>query len=161
GMIQTDSAPEATNGESADAIVPASSEISNPVAARERHERHGHYPAVVLLEGRHALGVRLERGLFDRGFAALHLRGKDVSHDALSGAFDVARATGLVLIYSGKPLGQETRQHINLDFGGRVFDGAAVATVNVGDEEVVRQVLGFAQSLLLTPNRSTQRKKVN
>src|SRR5258708_5035573 len=41
-----------------------------PVADEERYARHGHLPAVLLLEGHPALAARLQRLLFEHGVAA-------------------------------------------------------------------------------------------
>ena len=45
------------------------------VSSQERHARHGHEPAVFLLEDRPSLATRLERALFDNGMEVLHLGG--------------------------------------------------------------------------------------
>jgi len=61
-----------------------------PVAAEERYARHGHFPAVLLVEGRPDLAARLERLLFERGFEVLHLSRPEFSADAIA---DTVRLT--------------------------------------------------------------------
>src|SRR5438445_10768027 len=71
-FILIDSATNATVGagmiqESVAAVQLAEepeNEFAIPVAPEERYARHGHFPGVVLLEGRAALAERLERFLF-------------------------------------------------------------------------------------------------
>jgi len=161
GMILAESRVDSTKAEIAGELAAFPADAPNPVTAGERHDRHGHYSAVVLLQDQSSLAARLERALFEGGFAVLHLSEDDVSVEALPGALHVAQAAGLVVVYSGRPLSTETKQRIASDFGDRVFDGAALSTVSDRDNELARRVLGFAQSLLRTADRSAERKKVN
>ena len=67
GMIQKDLAATEIAGQPEDEF--ASFAVGEtPVAPEERYARHGHFPGVVLLEGRALLAERLERLLFDLGF---------------------------------------------------------------------------------------------
>src|SRR5213079_2351152 len=72
-----------------------------PVAPEERYARHGHFPGVVLLEGRAALAERLERLLFDLGFEALQLSHAELLGDALFETVRVVRCAGIIVLYSG------------------------------------------------------------
>ncbi len=76
GMIQEEASAVAIIGEN-EVASDAVNEL--PVAAEERYARHGHFPAIILLEGRAALALSLERQLFDLGFEVLH-----VSHPEFS-----------------------------------------------------------------------------
>ncbi len=159
GMIQEDlpakPAAETSERDSPSTNLPA----LKRVAQQERYERHGHYPAVLLLENRSALAAQLERLLFDKGFELVHWTGREIAPDALTDALRLARAAGIVVIYSGEALAAETKQRIASETGARVFDAAA--TNLPGDEdEAVRPALAFAQSLrLYAPG--TNREKVN
>jgi sulfate adenylyltransferase large subunit len=127
------------------------------VAPQERYQRHGHYPAMLVLENRPELAVRLERVLFDKGFEVLHLTGGETAPASLADGLRLAPVAGMVVIYSGDPLSSETKQGIASEFGMRLFEAPANPC---GDEEIGRQVLAFAQSLrLATPK--TNREKVN
>src|SRR5260370_20399160 len=79
----------------------ASAAAEIPVAPKERYARHGDFPAVVLLEGRAALAVPLERLLFDLGFEVLHLSGLEFSGDTFAATVCVARSVGIIVLYSG------------------------------------------------------------
>src|SRR5258708_3155307 len=54
-----------------------------PVTATERYKRHGHHPALILVEDNPALASRLERALFDDHFQALPISGDAVSVAAI------------------------------------------------------------------------------
>src|SRR5260370_19474760 len=72
GMIQEEVAATGIAGEPKNELATsAADEI--PVALEERYARNGHFPGVVLLEGRAALAERLARLLFALGFHAVKL----------------------------------------------------------------------------------------
>jgi sulfate adenylyltransferase subunit 1 len=129
------------------------------VTPHERYERHGHYPAALLLENRPAIAARLERSLFDKGFHVLHLTGGEIAPELLAGTVRLIQSAGIVVIYSGNALTPETRQRIASETGEHFFD--ATATNLPGDEdEALRHLLAFAQSL--RPKApGTNREKVN
>jgi hypothetical protein len=130
-----------------------------PVTAEERYARHGHYPAIVLLENRPELGSWLERVLFDQGFELLHWTNAEQSGGAFEHALGLAQAAGIVVIYSGEPLAAETKRGLAARFGTRVFEPAANVA---GDDEAGRQALAFARTLLLVgAKRETNREQVN
>jgi sulfate adenylyltransferase large subunit len=162
GMIQEDDST-ATTAEDGGSETPSRSRArttaQTPVTPQERYERHGHYPGVLLLEGRRELAARLERTLFDKGFELLHFTATPVAPDAFADVLRLAQSTGIVVIYSGETLTRETKQRIAAEFGTRVFDAAATHLPS-DDNEVNRQALIFAQSLLLVDPK-TNRRKVN
>jgi len=91
GMIQED--PVAKRGSApAEAVANLQIPAGSPVSAEERRIRRGHWPAVLLLEGRQALATRLERHLFEQGFEVLHLTDSAVSTAALSETIRVTQA---------------------------------------------------------------------
>jgi hypothetical protein len=116
------------------------------VGAQERYERHGHYPATFLLEHRPALASRLERALFEQGFAVLHLNGDEVLPYAFLGAIRAAERLGAVSIYSGDALDTETKQQLAFAGKPRLFDLSG-KNENASDEELFRQALTLAGSL--------------
>jgi sulfate adenylyltransferase large subunit len=144
GMIQADV--------SAAAIIEENDATSNavgdlPVAPEERYARHGHFPAVVLLEDRGPLAARLERRLFDLGFGVLHLSHPEFSVDNFADAVRVAQAAGIIVLYSGSALPEETKRGFAAEFAGRYFDLAVATQLHAGDEAATRQVLALAQTL--------------
>jgi bifunctional enzyme CysN/CysC/sulfate adenylyltransferase subunit 1 len=75
-----------------------------PVTADNRYQRHGHMPALILLQDRPRLAVYLERALFSQGFEVLLLSTADVPVAHLQTALRFARSAGLVLIWSAESL---------------------------------------------------------
>ncbi len=151
GMIQENLSATATVEEkefASDALA------ETPVASEERYARHGHFPALVLLEGRAALAVRLERRLFDLGLEVLHLSGPEFSAGNFSEAARAAQSAGLIVLYSGEVLAGETKQIISAQFAGRFFDLASAPELYADEELATRQVLTLAQ----TPWRLQTRK---
>jgi hypothetical protein len=123
--------------------------IESLVTADERYTRHGHSSAVLLLEGRPALAARLERLLFDLGFEALHLRGSEFSEEAATDVLRVAKAIGIIVIYSGDTLAAQTKHRIAEESGNGFFDSAAARELGGNDEQVAEHVLAFSRSLWL------------
>jgi sulfate adenylyltransferase large subunit len=102
-MIQTDLS--ALAGPGADAAIDAA-EWQSPVTSDDRAARHGHAPAVILVQDRPALAAYLERGLFSQNFEVLHIPAGEFSAAHLPSILKFARSAGLVLILSS-----ESSQH--------------------------------------------------
>jgi sulfate adenylyltransferase large subunit len=161
GMIQEYSAAETglgTSKEQFPSLDPAQALPQTQVAPRERYERHGHYPAVVLLENRPELAGRLERALFDKGFEVLHLNASVIGAAAMVDIIRVAGAAGFVAIYSAGALAAETKQILASLTADRVFDAATVDSPS--DDELFVQAVRFTRSLLLEAP-GDDRKRVN
>jgi hypothetical protein len=158
GMIQEDVSATAIAGEKE---FSSHAETETPVAAEERYARHGHFPAVLLLEGHLALAVRLERLLFDRGFEVLHLNRPEFSGDTFAEAIRVAKSAGLIVLYSGDALSGETKRRIAAEFGNRFFDLAGDKELHGNEELATRHVLALAQSLWLVDGPRKNQEKVN
>jgi sulfate adenylyltransferase subunit 1 len=158
GMIQEDSSTKT-------AVETREHESSSPsleltrVTPQERYERHGHYPALLLLENRPALAARLERVLFEKGFELLHLTGDEIAAAAFAAVFRATQAAGILVIYSGEGLAAETNRDIASAAKGRLFDAAA-AILPSDEDELFRQILGFAESLWLEAS-GRNRERVN
>jgi len=144
GMIQEDISATAREKDVAAYAVDRTS-----VAPEERYARHGHFPAVVLLEDRAALGERLERLLFDLGFEVLHLSRPESSKVSFVDVVRVAQSAGLIVLYSGDVLAEETKQGLATEFSGRIFDLAGAQEAHADVEQTTRQVVAFAQALRL------------
>ncbi len=102
GMIRAD-----LSGNAAETSAP-----SEPVTAEERYKRHGHGPALVLVENDPDLAARLERALFSEHFEVLLVSEKDFSTKALETQMAAFEAAGLVVIYSCGSIDREARSRL-------------------------------------------------
>ena len=125
----------------------------------ERQRRHGHRPAILLLEGREALAKQLERSLFERGFEVLVLEGDTLSSEALLPILNTLWSAGLLVIYSSTAIAQADRDAIKALAADYSFDLAA-RQLPPDDREAVRQVLALTESLQ-TEIRSEDQRTVN
>jgi sulfate adenylyltransferase large subunit len=160
GMIQEDSAapPALETREREYSSRSLVQTAQTPVTPQERYVRHGHYSALLLLENRPALAAHIERILFEKGFEVLHLNAGGIAPAAFTDVLRVAKAAGFVAIYSAEALAAETKRGLASEGGDRVFDAAAADLST--DDDLARQVLVFARSLLLEAPEEN-RKKVN
>jgi len=158
GMIQED-VPATAIAEETEFTSYAAAET--PVAADERYTRHGHFPAVLLLEGRPALAVRLERLLFERGFEVLHLSQPEFSGDSFADTVRVTQSAGILVLYSGEALAGETKHRLATEFSDRFFDLSSSPGLHGNDELVARHVLARAESLWLVDEPRKNRGRVN
>ena len=117
--------------------------VGSEVTPRERQQRHGHRPAILLVEGRSALARQLERSLFERGFEVLVLEGDTLSPEALPLLLKPLWSAGLVVIYSSTAIAQANRDAIKALAADCAFDLALPAD----DREAVRRVLALTESL--------------
>jgi sulfate adenylyltransferase subunit 1 len=135
--------------------------LETPVAPEERYARHGHFPAVLLLEGRTALAARLERLLFERGFEALHLNQPEFTGNSFADTVRVTQKAGILVLYSGEALGGETKQSLAAEFSERFFDLSAAPNLRDSEEQITRHVLARAESLWLVDEPRKNPGKVN
>jgi bifunctional enzyme CysN/CysC/sulfate adenylyltransferase subunit 1 len=161
-MVQAEARP--SSGETRETQFLSVNSDHTHVAPHERYARHGHAPGVILLENRPALAARLDRVLFENSFESLHLSAADVAPSTLRDALRITRAAGIIAIYSGETLSAETRRAVASEFSDQTTDHAPasaadrrgrfstfVPETDWTDDEILRQALAFAQSLLLTP----------
>jgi sulfate adenylyltransferase subunit 1 len=127
------------------------------VSAYDRYERHGHYPATIVLEDQPALALRLERALFDQGFEVLHLEDREASSYVLLDAIRAAHRIGAVFIYSGDALDIATKQRLISEVMPRLLD-LSRERENFDDEELFRRALVLADSLRLAKPVEHQKK---
>jgi len=158
GMIQEDALATATRVEKEFASYTVD---KTPVAPEERYARHGHFPALLLLEGRPALAVKLERLLFERGFEVLHLNQPEFSSDSFADTVRLAQKAGIVVLYSGGPLSEEAKRRVAAEFSNRFFDLVSAPGLRGNDELVARRVLAHADSLWLVDEPRKNRGRVN
>ena len=145
-MIQTDLAPIA---EPLPEAVADSAQGHAQVTLEDRYARHGHSPALILVEDRPRLGEYLERALFAQGFEALHLSAADVPAGHLRSVLKLSRSTGLVVVLSVESAPREAiswetlAAEEGLEF---VFD-LAEHDLPPGDAEAVAAVLSLVAPL--------------
>jgi sulfate adenylyltransferase subunit 1 len=116
-----------------------------PIASLERHRRHGHYPATILVSARPALSRRLERALFNEGFEAVLVE-KNPCDPLTKNIWAALHAAGYVVIYHNPSLDPDERLQLKAAAGEHFFDLAEL-DLPVGDAEAVEYVLTLAASL--------------
>ena len=138
GMIRADLADQTVAREAA----------QKPVTAADRYRRHGHYPALILIEGNTALAARLERALFDDHFEVLLVSGDAVSAAELENQLPAFKSAGIVVIYSCDVLAPEAKRRFAEMEPNRYFD---LSRLQLPDEEqeAVQKVLGLVRPLRL------------
>jgi sulfate adenylyltransferase large subunit len=117
-----------------------------PVTATERYKRHGHYPALIVVEGNPALAARLERALFDDHFEVLQVNGTDVPLQLLESNLGVYQPMGLVVIYSCDALPPEAKGRLSAQVAGRFFDLSALQ-LPADETDAVQKLLLLMQPL--------------
>ncbi len=116
-----------------------------PIASLERHSRHGHYPATILVNARPALSRRLERALFDEGFEAMLVK-ENPSDPLTKNTRAALHAAGFVVIYHNPSLDPDERSLLKAAAGEHFFDLAEL-DLPAGEAEAVEYVLTLAVSL--------------
>jgi len=129
GMIRADLADQTI------ADVPTQEFV--PVTATERYKRHGHYPALILVEDNPAFATRLERALFDGHFEVLRVSGDAMPVSVLERQYDAFESAGLVVIYSCAALAPEAKRKLTALAVDRLFDHSALQLP--GDEPSAMQ----------------------
>jgi sulfate adenylyltransferase large subunit len=153
GMIQEDLPGR---GGPAGPEPPSKETAQKRVSKQERYERHGHYPAVFLLENRPALASRLERALFEKGFEVLHLD-EEASPYAFFDAVRAAQRIGAVAIYSGAALDMDTDRRLTSEGKPLLFD-LSQKNESAKDEELFQRALALADTLRFGKLLDTQEK---
>jgi sulfate adenylyltransferase subunit 1 len=116
------------------------------VSPLERHRRHGHYPAVILVDARAEFARRIERALFDDGFEVMVAGEETGSLAPAKTAWSTLRAAGFVVVYQHSSLGVEERLELKAAAGDRFFDLAELRLVS-GDADALEHILAFARTL--------------
>jgi bifunctional enzyme CysN/CysC/sulfate adenylyltransferase subunit 1 len=111
----------------------------------ERHRRHGHYPAIILVNARAALARPLERALFEAGFEVMVVE-KKASLMSARTAWATLHAAGFVVIYLNPSLGIEDRVDLRAAAGNYFFDLAELELPH-RDAKAIGRVLALAESL--------------
>jgi sulfate adenylyltransferase large subunit len=131
--------------------------IQKPVTATERYTRHGHFPALILVEDNSALAASLERALFDDHFEVLQVTGEDEPLHILESSLSLTQSMGLVVIYSCGSLGPEAKRRLSALVAGRFFDLSALE-YPAGESGAVQKLLSLLQPLRATTGHKDQNK---
>jgi sulfate adenylyltransferase subunit 1 len=139
GMIRADLADQTVSGDA------PKQEVAS-VTAMERYKRHGHYPALILVEDNPALASRLERALFDDHFEVLLVSGDALPVSALENQYAVFESAGLVVIYASATLAAELKRKFDVLTANRFFDLSALK-LPTEEKEAVQKVLLLVRSI--------------
>jgi sulfate adenylyltransferase subunit 1 len=145
GMIRADLADQTV----ADDV---SAQEFTPVTATERYRRHGHYPALILVEDNSALAARLARALFDDHFEVLHVSGDAVPAAVLESQYAAFQSAGLVVIYSCAALPPDAKRKLGAAAANSFFDLSALQ-LPAEETEAIRKLLLLLQSLRALADR--------
>jgi hypothetical protein len=128
-----------------------------PVTTTERYKRHGHYPALILVEGNPALAARLERALFDDHFEVLHVSDQDVPQQLFESTLSLAQSMGLVAVYSCDALAPDAKRKLSALAGDRVFDLSRLQ-LPAEESDAVQKVLSLLHPLRAVADHEDQDK---
>ena len=127
----------------------------NLVSAEERYRRHGHHPAIFLLENRPALAARLERALFEKRFEVLLLAGITESPGSILDAIRTTQRIGAIAIYFGDALDTKTKERLAMETNPRLYE-FALQCETASDEQLFLRGLALANSLWLVKPPANQ-----
>jgi len=150
GMIRADLADQTVAG---DAL---KQEVAS-VTAMERFKRHGHYPALILVEDNPALASRLERALFDDHFEVLLVSGDALPVSVLESQYAVFESTGVVVIYASTALAPELKRKFDVLTANRFFDLSALK-LPTEEKEAVQKILLLVRSIRALAGAKDQSK---
>ena len=156
GMIQEFPADQQIQGEREIELL----EIAgSPVSEEERYRRHGHYPAIFLLENRPAVASKLERALFEKGFEVLLLGGNSESPSSILDAIRTTQRMGAVAIYFGDALDAEAKERLAREANPRLYE-ISRQNESSSDEQLFQRGLTLANSLwLVQPQENLEEAK--
>jgi bifunctional enzyme CysN/CysC/sulfate adenylyltransferase subunit 1 len=120
----------------------------NPVSAEERYRRHGHHPAIFLLENRPAAASKLERALFEKGFEVLLLGSNAEFPDSILDAIRTTQRIGAVVIYFGDALDAEDKERLATEANPLLYE-ISRQSESASDEQLFLRGLALANSLRL------------
>ena len=123
----------------------------------ERYQRHGHYPAIFLVNTRAVLAGRLERALFEAGFQVMIVEGK-ASFLSARTACTALLAVGFVVLYQNPAPAMEERVELRAAAGDHFFDLAELDLPT--DAEAIARVLVLAESLRIPEGAGNDGKVV-
>jgi len=114
------------------------------VTLQERTLRHGHSPAIVLINERTDIGDRVERVLFENNFEAVLLRQRQLAASARLDVFSNLWNAGFVILYSASEISREELELFRNLTGNHIFE---FIDRNDSGEELVDRVLSAVKTL--------------
>jgi bifunctional enzyme CysN/CysC/sulfate adenylyltransferase subunit 1 len=146
GMISEDLSDGAPNSSGKEVL-----RSPSPVTPLERHLRHGHFPAILLVNSRATLVQRLERALFEEGFEAIVVEANaDVPF--AQNVLNALCFAGFVVIYNNFSLATEERAKLQSAANENLFDLAEM-NLPTGDAEAVERVMTLIERLRISPQQ--------
>jgi sulfate adenylyltransferase large subunit len=148
-MIQRDLSAQFAGAQA----ISESSEIlwKMPVASADRYARHGHQPAVILVQGRPRLAEYLESALFNEGFEVLLVTASDVPADRVDLLLKMSRRAGLVILLSVDSAASADRKRWEA-LAPENFFNLAEQDLPADDGQAVPAVLSLVSSLRMEPD---------
>ena len=122
---------------------------SGPVDLRERYQRHGHYPAILLVDGVPEIAERLERALFDQGLEVILVDQEKTPSISARAAWAALYESGFVVLYRNSSLSPEERRELTAAAGKRFFDLGAL-NLSSADTEAAANVLALVESIRIS-----------
>jgi len=113
------------------------------VTLQERTLRHGHSPAIVLINERTDIGDRVERVLFENNFEAVLLRQRQLAASARLDVFSNLWNAGFVILYSASEISAEEQELLRNLAGIHIFE---FADKNDSGEEIIDRVLAAVKN---------------
>jgi sulfate adenylyltransferase subunit 1 len=150
GMIRVDLSAEPPDVPPAEVI--AEEMWKAPITPLAREKRHGHEPALIVVEGRTELAEYLESALFAQGFEVLLLSAADVPAGHLETLLKFGRTAGLVVILSAESATTQEKLRWKALVGERFFDLAA-QSLPAEDAEAVPVVISLVSALRVETDR--------
>ena len=117
-----------------------------PVTREERYRRHGHDPALVLVESRPLVAQYLERALFAQGFEVALVSGEDFPAERLGPLLELSQSIGVVVIYSTGAISPAEKLALSGVAGFRTFD-LATLDLPADDHAAISAALPAMESL--------------
>jgi hypothetical protein len=119
--------------------------VEGSITPLDRHQRHGHHPAIILVNTRPALARQLERALFQAEFEVMVVE-RNASFISPRTAWATLHEAGFVVLYQNPSPGIEERVDMLAAAGDYFFDLAEL-DLPVVDAEAVEQIVVLAESL--------------
>jgi hypothetical protein len=88
----------------------------------------------------------------------VHLSGPEFSSASLDLAIRLVRSAGFIVLYTGDALDGETKNQIARDLDNRFLDIAGAPELRLEEEQAVKHVRAFAQSLKFDEPLKIQQK---
>lgn len=119
--------------------------LARAVTLRERSERHGHHPAVLLVDGGSEIAHRLERALFQNNCEVLLLPQEQVPQSALPDLLSALWNAGLIVIYAAKAVSDQERATLKAVAGDYFVEVTGNELPDVRELEI--RTLSIAETL--------------